>query len=296
VGSKIVKPVKEREVRGAKMHVSLKASMLRFRLWLALAVGLAWVLFPLSASAQRDVGYLSEQLRGAQDFRVRTQAALALGASADPGAVSPLCEGLDDSNNTVRSAAAAALGRLGQSGGLVCLKQHESESNASVRSVIDRAITALKGGGTPSKPPPPGPDDTFYVAIGKVTDKTGRDDDSVSGLVTSAIQEKLLSLQGYAIAPRGETAGVARKVIKKNGLKGFLLLVRVEPPAGSGDLTVQVRITMWTYPAKALQGEFAPRLTMSGASAGDVDSENQLIKMAVEKAIDNFATVAASTN
>ena len=111
------------------------------------------------------------------------------------------------------------------------------------------------------------------------------------------MQQKLLSLQGYAIAPSGETTAVARKVIKKNELKGFLLLVRVEPPrSNGGDLTVQVRVTMWTYPGKALQGEFSPRLTMSGATPGDVESENALIKMAVEKAVDNFATVAASTN
>jgi HEAT repeats len=271
--------------------------MLRSRLLLALTVGLALVFLPLSAFAQRDVGYLADQLRTAQDFRVRTQAALALGASADPAAAAPLCEGLDDASNTVRSAAAAALGRLGHAAGLPCLRQHESESNASVRSVIDRAIANLKGNsGGLARPPPPGPDDTFYVAIGKVTDKTGRDDDSVSTMVTAAIQEKLLGLHGYAVAPRGETAAAAKKIIKKNNLKAYLLLVRVEPPNGSGDLTVQVRITMWTYPAKALQGEFAPRLTMSGASAGDVDSENQLIKMAVEKAIDSFATVAASTN
>jgi len=271
--------------------------MLRSRLWLAWTFGLAVLLFPFSAFAQRDVPFVADQLRTATDFRVRTQAALALGASADPAAVAPLCEGLDDSNNTVRSAAAAALGRLGQPSGLGCLHQHEGESNASVRSVIARAITTLKGGGGGStKPPPPGPDDTFYVAIGKVTDKTGRDDDSVSTLVAGAVQDKLLSLHGYAIAPRGETAPAARKVIKKNGLKGFLLLIRVEPPSGSGDLTVQVRVTMWSYPNKSLQGEFSPRLTMSGASAGDVDSENQLIRMAVEKAIDNFATVAASTN
>ena len=72
---------------------------------------------------------------------------------------------------------------------------------------------------------------------------------------------------------------------------------RVEPlRSGSNGLTVQVRVTMWSYPDKALQGEFAPKLTMSGASAGDKESEDSLIKMAIEKAIESFAQVTASTN
>jgi hypothetical protein len=272
--------------------------MVRSPLWLALAVGLAIAGLPFPLLAQNDVVSLSEQLRNASDFKVRTQAALALGATGDAAAVASLCDGLDDPSNAVRGAAAAALARIGHPSGIPCLKQHVGESNPSVHSVIERAIGQLKGGNPgPSRPPPPGPDDTFYVSIGAITDKTGRGDDSVSTLVTTAMQEKLLSLRGYAIAPRGEKPAVAQRVLKNNRLKGFLLLVRVEPPRDAGgDLTVQVRVTMWTYPGKALQGEFSPRLTMSGATAGDADSENQLIKMAVEKAIDNFATVAASTN
>jgi hypothetical protein len=35
---------------------------------------------------------------------------------------------------------------------------------------------------------------------------------------------------------------------------------------------------------------------MSGASAGDKESEDGLIKMAIERAIDSFAQVTASTN
>jgi hypothetical protein len=75
------------------------------------------------------------------------------------------------------------------------------------------------------------------------------------------------------------------------------LQTRVEPlRSGSNGLTVQVRVTMWSYPAKALQGEFSPKLTMQGASAGDKESEDSLIKMAIENAIESFAKVTASTN
>jgi hypothetical protein len=252
------------------------------------------------AQAQRDVPYLADQLKNGADFRVRTQAALALGASDDVGAVRPLCEALDDPNDAIRSAGAAGLARLGRPDGLKCLRRHASqEQSPSVRSVLERSIRALEGGagGTVAKLRPPGPGDHFYVAIGPVTDKTSRGDKSVMSLVTTAMQEKLLSLQGYVVAPQGEAAAAARNIRKKWKLKAFLLQARVEPPASAGgDLTVQVRVTMWTYPEKALQGEFNPKLTMSGVSVGDRASEDNLIRMAIARAIDSFAQVAASTN
>jgi hypothetical protein len=242
-----------------------------------------------------------DQLKNASDFRLRTQAALALGASDDPTAASPLCDALDDDNDSVRSAAAAALGKLKSPAGLPCLKDHlEGETNASVRSVVARSMQLLQGAGNSRSgrpPPPPGPGDNYYVAIGSVTDKTGRDDKSVNDLVAATMQEKLLSYTGFAVAPSGETPTVAKRVLKQHALKGFLLQARVEPPRPNGsNLTVEVRVTLWTYPARALQGEFSPRLTMSGASPGDRDAEDNLIKMAVERAIDSFTKVVASTN
>jgi hypothetical protein len=252
-----------------------------------------------SALAQSRVGFFIDQLKHATDFRLRTQAALALGASDDVSAVAPLCDALDDTSDSVRSAAAAALGKLKSPSGLPCLRSHLSERNASVRSVIERSAGALQQSSPswPSKPPAPGPNDTFYVAIGPVADKSGRGDESVEHLVGATMQEKLLSLHGYAVAPQGETGATARRVIKQRSLRGYLLQTRVEAPRSNGsDLTIQVRVTMWTYPGKALQGEFSPKLTMSGASAGDKQSEDSLIKMAIERAIESFAQVTASTN
>jgi hypothetical protein len=262
-----------------------------------LGIVLAALFAVYSASAEGRVGFMIEQLKTASDFRLRTQAALALGASDDPAALAPLCEALDDTSDSVRSAAAAAIGKLKNPTGLPCLKEHLADANASVRSVVERSAKSLEGSIWPAKPPPPGPNDTFYIAIGPVTDKTGRLDKTVEQLVGSTMQDKLLSLRGYAVAPQGEAAAAARRVIKQKSLRGFLLQTRVEPPRSSENgLTIQVRVTMWTYPAKALQGEFSPKLTMSGASAGDKESEDGLIKMAIERAIDSFAQVTASTN
>src|SRR5262245_56257861 len=97
----------------------------------------------VGTTAFADVAFLADQLRGAGDARVRTQAALALGASEEADALQPLCDALDDPSETVRGAAAAGLGKLARKEGLECLKRHQNEPNASVKSVIARSIKSL---------------------------------------------------------------------------------------------------------------------------------------------------------
>jgi hypothetical protein len=250
-----------------------------------------------SVFAEGAVGVLIDQLKNGADFRIRTQAALALGASADPSVTAPLCEALDDTSETVRSAAAAALGKLKNPAGVPCLRNHMGDTNAAVRFVIERSLNELQGPVWPAPPPPPGPNDAFYVIIGPVTDRTGRDDKTVLPLVGATMQDKLLSVHGYAVAPQGESGAATMRVIKQKNLRCYLLLTRVEPPRPSGNnLTIQVRVTMSTYPGKALQSEFTPTLTMSGASAGDKESEDTLIRMAIEKAIESFVRVTSAIN
>src|SRR5688572_8582896 len=59
------------------------------------------------ASADVQIGLALSNLQSS-DFRLRTQAALALGASKSAQAVEPLCKTLTDENVSVRTAAAAA--------------------------------------------------------------------------------------------------------------------------------------------------------------------------------------------
>lgn len=251
------------------------------------------------AAADPPTSYLVDQLTKGSDFRVRAQAALALGGSGDDAAVKPLCDALGDANEAVRTAAAAALGKLAKPAGLPCLKAAESrEKNAATKAQIQKSISTLNsGGGSGSSvpnPPPPGPGSKFYVAI-EITNKTSRTAADVEALVRGAMQSKLLSKTGYAVAPRGETQAQGGQVVKAKKLKGFLLLATVEPPVyEGGNLTQVVRVSMWTYPGKVLQGEYAPKLTQSQTSKVDVQSENVLVKRCVENAVEDFFRVAPS--
>jgi hypothetical protein len=268
-----------------------------------LAMG-ALLLAPVAARAESRTEFLINQLKTSDDFRVRTQAALALGATAETAAVQPLCGALDDSSEAVRGASAAALGKLAMADGLPCLKTREgSESNGSVKSQISKAIKAIEGGGgSPGNGGGGGEDKgsvpanaKVYVAVGKTNNKTTRGADEIESLVRSAMTTKLQSKDGYAVAPKDEKPDAAKKVIGAKKLKGFHLQATVDPPQYDGDrLTVVVRVVMSTYPGKDIKGEFAPKLTQSGTPANDKASEDALIKMAIEKAVDSFDRVVAS--
>lgn len=251
---------------------------------------------PQNASADPRTAFLLEQLKS-DDYRVRTQAALALGASGDEAAVQPLCATLKDAKASVKAAAASALGKLGKASGLVCLEAAAAkEFTPTVKSQMKTAIEELKVATTPAglqKPPPPGKDSKYYVAI-EVTNKTSRPMTEIEPIIRAAAQSKLLSQKGYAVAPKGETTVSGGQIVKSKNLKGFLLIATVDPPAydSGGNLKQVVRLTVWSYPGKALKGEFALKLTQSNTAKGDKNAEDNLMKLSVESAIDNFLKTA----
>ncbi len=240
----------------------------------------------ISTAAHAEEDRIARQvqlLRSSDDFRVRTQAALALGASRERRAVAPLCEALADQNTTVRIASAAALGKLAL-GGEDCLKDRlRSESSSSVKSSIQRALSLLEAGG----PAPAINSDTkYYLAIADTQDDTGH---GQGRTLRSAMARAARSVRGYAVAPSGEGAQEARKVFAKHQqLKGFYLAPRLSAAHAGGNLTIRVSVAMFTYPAKALLGEYSVKLTAQGVGEGDQDQERELVKMAAERAFEKF--------
>jgi hypothetical protein len=254
---------------------------------------LAVLLFAVPGVGAESVSAMVARLSGAADFRVRAQAALALGASGSERAVEPLCNALEDSSTTVRASAAAALGRLAR-GGEDCLRARlDEESSASVKSVLEKALGQLKGGpalsGVSAKT-------QYYVALGETTDKSGRKDESVDRLVRAAVSAAVESAgEGFALAPPKETAGDAAKVFKEHKqLAGFFLWPKISPPEYSGgSLTVRLEVSIFTYPSRSLKAVVPMKLTMPGVDGVDRESENELIQMAAEKSFEKFTASVA---
>lgn len=272
-------------------------SMLPSRAMRALSVFvfLGTLLLSSVALAQgNDLDRLIYNLANSEDFRVRTQAALALGASKSDRAVGPLCSALADYNTTVRAASAAALGRLAQPAGQECLEKRLGiETSDVVKATIEKALDVLKNGG--GAEPAFVSDTKFYISIGKTSDKTGRGTAEVDGIVRAAMTDKLAQTRGFLAAPSGESKDAARRRLSAHaGVKGFFLSPVITTEYADDSLKVKIDVAMASYPDNAVFGNFSLFLKEAGVAPGSTSEENDLIRAAAERAVDKFAPIAAS--
>lgn len=254
---------------------------------------------PSSHAQSSKTSFLAEQLRKNADFRVRVDAALKLGTSDDPQGVKPLCLCLADQSETeaVRVACAAALGKLKHPGGDECLKKNDKDSSAKVREQVGTSIKALgggssggsSGGAVKCKDPPAGGKAKYYVGVG-ISNKTSRPDTDIKPLVESQVYCKLQAMGRFKLAPSDEIdpkkMGVA---VSKEKLDGYFLTVSVEPiKYDGGNLKVSMKLTIMTH-TRDLKGELGKSLSIPGVSSPSKSDEDDLIKMAAEKLVNDFA-------
>lgn len=258
----------------------------------------AVLVFARNASAGGRLEFLIERLKyppspgQADDFRVRTAAALALGSTSDDAVVVPLCAALSDPSDAVRAAVAVSLRRLARSSSADCLRDRASlESKVAVLAEIKRAIDAVEAAATPPSKSHVRTDNAhYYVSISRVTNRTSRPTGEVESVVRSAITEALTSSGDYAIAPQGETSDVATRVVSSHRWKGYFLSASVEKFDYSADgLRVRVKLAVFSYPEKDLRGEVPAGATLPGAHPGDTGAENQLMSLVAARAADLFA-------
>jgi len=253
------------------------------------------LLGPPALAQTSDLDRLIYNLANSEDFRVRTQAALALGASKSERAAPPLCAALGDLNTTVRAASAAALGRLALASGRDCLEKRLGvETSDVVKATIVKALDVIKSGGAGGAEPAFVNDTKFYIAIGKTTDKTGRGTAEVDSIVRATMTARVGQTAGFLAAPANESqADAKRRLGAHAGVKGFFLSPGVAPPDyANGNLKVKIEVAMLTYPEKNLIGSYSVNLTEPGVSPGSTQNENELLKMAAERAVDKFANIA----
>jgi hypothetical protein len=262
------------------------------------------LLFSFSAQGSGRIKFLAERVMyppaagQPDDFRVRTNAALALGATDDDQAVPPLCAGLSDPSEVVRHAVAVALRRLGRPTSLSCLQDRASqESNAGVRAAIQRAIDSIHGAHVaPVAATPAGAAGTnsgnakYYVSLSRVTNKSSRATAEVEQIVHDAIVAELEKAGLYEIAPSGETVQAAKAVLARRPLTGYFLAISVEKFDSTAEgLRVRVKIAVFSYPGKDLRGEVPAGATLPGAAPGDKGAEDQLMNIVAARAAQLFA-------
>ena len=102
-------------------------------------------------------------------------------------------------------------------------------------------------------------------------------------------------MSDFAVAPRTETPQQGGQIVKTKKLKGFYLIATVEPAEyGGGNLVQKLKLSIWSYPEKALKGQVAPKLTQSGTPTEDPAGETELIKMCSESAAGSFIKIVGT--
>ena len=256
---------------------------MRHARWLAavllLAVG--------PARASDRMTELATKLATDKDFRVRTQAALALGVSQSERAVPPLCSGLDDENHTVRAASAAALGKL-RRGGAECVNRRLArEQHPKVKQML---VKALKRLAQPSLPTI-GPDTRYYVAIGPTTNKTPGADGEVDGLLREILNRELAKDKTMALAPSDETPDQAEKLLAKHkGVKSVFIWPKLQATDKDGALVFKLSFALFSYPDKAFKGSLAQGATLPGARSSDSGALQQLMEAAAPLIVAKFVS------
>ncbi len=226
-----------------------------------------------------------ELLKQSTDFRVRTQAALALGASGSAAAVTPLCQALGDENRTVRIASATALSRL-QQGGESCLNDRlAAEKDSMVHAAIEKALARLVGGAEPML----GPHTKYFVALQTLAGPA-----RLNGPIRASFVKAARGNAAVGFAPAGQTEADAQKELAKfKGAKGFLLAPKLSRPVYEGGmLKVKMSVAILTYPGSSLIGSFEKTVGMSGIESQNEKAENELAVSVAEESMKEFLNLA----
>lgn len=233
-----------------------------------------FLLAPGASLSQGDtrIAFLGRQLQQGKDPRTRSQAALVLGATEDPQAVTPLCGGLKDASELVRAAAAKALAKLLEPSALGCLQAHKGEADASVQAAVGEAVSALKA--FQARPP------RFYLMMDGLKDRTGKLPADLVKATEARLRSRLVR-RGAQLAPSKESKAAAKGVLKKLGVPGFRITPEIQATEGGG---LRVAIVCLSYPDLSLMGQ----VDVNAAGAQPADLLKALVPKAVEEAAETF--------
>jgi hypothetical protein len=243
------------------------------RVWLALiALGVA---LPEPVLADARTEFLIRMLASSDQFRVRTQAALALGSRpSEPAAVRALSSALRDEHPSVRSASAGALELLKDAQALVALRQARKDRDGAVRAAVEHAIKSIERSAAETErasvSDAAGGPASFYVAVGTPSTSLGLPASALRGLRDHVVKQ-VAGVEGVRIAPENEAQAAAAQVVRSKRLVGYYLdssITAIEARPGGG-LRAAVSVIVGTYPGRAMRVMLSGAATVSGAGVSD---------------------------
>jgi hypothetical protein len=243
-----------------------------------IAVAILCVLFcvfaPRSLRADTQTDFLVRMLLQSDQFRVRTQAALAIGSRpSDPQAVRALTQALRDDHPAVRAASASALERLGDKAAIAPLRAARKDRDPAARAAVEHALEVLERARPVAAQPPATPSAgkaTYYVAVGTPSAQSGLLPNALRG-VREHVVRQVAALDTVRVAPENESQAAAASVLRSGKLTGYYLdssVTKVEQKP-EGGIRAQVSIIVGTYPGRAMRVMLSGAATVSGAGSSD---------------------------
>jgi hypothetical protein len=205
---------------------------------LALAIaGVSAVSPALTLAVAQDEAVLLRMLHDGHDFRVRTQAAFALGRKHDAQYVDSLEDALRDKHPVVRAAAATALGEIGSTAALPALQVAQRDPIESVATqaraaveAINAAAAARAGGnaagmraklvvaGSAARVPAGA---RYALVLGDMHDQSGFSGDELSKVLATSLARELAHWHGVAMLDVHDSASL--ETVRQRGLPMFRL-------------------------------------------------------------------------
>lgn len=230
-------------------------------------------------AAKPALDELIGQLKEGKDFRVRVQAALQLGKTMDPAALTPLVGALDDDNASVRAAAVAALESLGDLRAIPPLREHRLDRSEAVRKQIKASLAELESQGLDAPKP------KVLVKLGIMKNGSGVKSKKIESDLAQASRQKLGELPGVKVLVEGDD-GVGRKTPVVM-VTGSVEQLKASREGNAIVYTAKVEYVVHTMPEQSIAAKVSGSASAQASEqeANDQTRSAQLRKDVLEAAI-----------
>ncbi|MCB9558685.1 MAG: HEAT repeat domain-containing protein [Deltaproteobacteria bacterium] len=214
------------------------------------------LLAPQLAHADR-VGQLIRLLETDDSYKVRLQAAMALGRLKDRRGIPALIQALKDPQHVVRGMSAASIGQIADPRGVPALKLLLRREQHSF--VIEQAKKALAGLSQPDS-------GRFFVQVRKIKNSAGRGGPELA----TRFQQELTAEFGKApgVVTRWPSGGMPSATqLKQRKMIGFVIdgainQLTVSKSGNSLTLSCAVRVSLSTFPGNSMKGFYSGGASM----------------------------------
>ena len=236
----------------------------------AVALTLVLLAASIAPSSAQDRSALVRVLTNSRDFRVRVQAAFALGNTRDPAVIPPLSRALADGNPAVRAAAATALGRIGRTEALPALQRASRDRSVAVRMQVARSIRVIDDAArsTPrtavARAPATGiypsiaiapredriawPRMRYVVLVGDTYNRSGVNHlQHVTSVLRNEVADNLRLLRGVAVLSDGRVDRVAEQEIRRRRLPKLRVdasILTMDRRTASRDVSIRAEVSL----------------------------------------------------